>query len=80
MHEPQKTISLVLGSGGARGFDIRSISGSSIDALVGGIYAAGEMEAYTEWACALERLDVLRLLAFLSAGRHCSRESGSSIR
>ena len=51
------TISLVLGSGGARGyahigvieeleargFSIRSISGSSIGALIGGIYAAGKL-------------------------------------
>jgi len=48
----KKTVSLVLGSGGARGhahigiiewlckngFDIHSISGSSIGALIGGIY------------------------------------------
>lgn len=77
-----KTISLVLGSGGARGmahigviqaleergYDIRSISGSSIGALVGGIYAAGELATYQEWVCALERLDVLRLMDFSFSG------------
>ncbi|MFO7578312.1 MAG: patatin-like phospholipase family protein [Pelovirga sp.] len=71
-----KTVSLVLGSGGARGlahigviqeleeqgFDIRSISGSSMGALVGGIYAAGHLSTYTEWVSALDRFDVLRLL------------------
>ncbi|MDA3902066.1 MAG: patatin-like phospholipase family protein [Desulfuromusa sp.] len=71
-----KTISLVLGSGGARGlahigviqvleergYAIRSISGSSMGALVGGIYAAGKLDIYTEWVCALDRFDVLRLL------------------
>lgn len=82
MNKDQKTVSLVLGSGGARGmahigviqvleergFNIRSISGSSIGALVGGIYAAGELETYTRWACALERFDVLRLLDFSFSG------------
>jgi NTE family protein len=71
-----KTVSLVLGSGGARGlahigviqeleeqgYDIRSISGSSMGALVGGIYAAGHLSTYTEWVSALDRFDVLRLL------------------
>lgn len=76
MADANKTISLVLGSGGARGlahigviqvleehgFRIRSISGSSMGALIGGIYAAGELETYREWVCSLKRLDVLRLL------------------
>jgi len=35
-----------------------------VGALVGGIYAAGELEAYTQWARALERKDVLMLLDF----------------
>lgn len=71
-----KRISLVLGSGGARGlahigaircleehgYEITYISGCSIGALVGGIYAAGELETYASWVCALEKRDVLRLL------------------
>jgi NTE family protein len=77
-------ISLVLGSGGARGlahigvirhleergFRIASISGCSMGALVGGIYAAGKLEAYRDWACALTRTDVLRFLdlSFLHSG------------
>ncbi|MCV5665537.1 patatin-like phospholipase family protein, partial [Escherichia coli] len=54
------TVSLVLGSGGARGlahigvirelqtrgYDIRAISGSSMGAVVGGIHAAGGLDAY----------------------------------
>lgn len=73
-----KTVSLVLGSGGARGlahigvinwliehgYDIRSISGSSMGALIGGIYAAGQLQVYTDWVTRLEKLDVLRLLDF----------------
>jgi NTE family protein len=78
------TVSLVLGSGGARGlahigaiqwltengYDIRSIAGSSMGALVGGIYAAGKLSVYAEWVLALERMQVLRLLdpAFGRAG------------
>jgi NTE family protein len=70
------TVSLVLGSGGARGlahigviqwltengYVIRSIAGSSIGALVGGIYATSKLEVYTQWLLALERMDVVRLL------------------
>jgi NTE family protein len=70
------TVSLVLGSGGARGlahigairwltdnaYDIRSIAGASMGALIGGIYAAGKLEVYAEWVLALERMQVLRLL------------------
>jgi NTE family protein len=78
----KRTISLVLGSGGARGyahigvigwlkdhgFAIRSIAGSSMGALIGGIYAAGKLDAYAEWVRALDRSDVLQLLD-LSFGR-----------
>jgi NTE family protein len=70
------TVSLVLGSGGARGlshigviqwltengYEIRSIAGSSMGALVGGIYATGKLAVYAEWVLALERMQVLRLL------------------
>ncbi len=71
-----KTVSLVLGSGGARGlahigvihwledngFDIRSISGCSIGALIGGIYACGKLDVYEEWVRAISKLDIVRLL------------------
>lgn len=74
--ESTKTVSLVLGSGGARGlahigviqwltengYVIRSIAGSSIGALIGGIYAAGKLDVYAEWVVKLERMDVVRLL------------------
>jgi len=76
MSTESTTVSLVLGSGGARGlahigviqwlaengYAIRSISGSSMGALVGGIYAASKLEIYAEWVLALERMHVLRLL------------------
>ncbi len=76
------TVSLVLGAGGARGlahigvieelcargYRIASIAGASMGALVGGIFAAGRLQAYREWVERLERLDVLRLLDFTWRG------------
>jgi len=73
-----RTVSLVLGSGGARGlahigvihyleeagFDIRSISGCSMGAVVGGIYAAGKLDEYERWVCAIDRVDIVSLLDF----------------
>ncbi|MEO8247875.1 MAG: patatin-like phospholipase family protein [Burkholderiales bacterium] len=70
------TVSLVLGGGGARGlahigvirwltdngYEIRSIAGSSMGALVGGIFAAAKLDVYTDWVSALERFQVVRLL------------------
>jgi NTE family protein len=70
------TVSLALGSGGARGlahigviqwltengYAIHSIAGTSMGALVGGIYAARKLEVYADWVRALERVHVLRLL------------------
>ncbi len=75
-------LSLVLGSGGARGyahigvieellaqgFDIRSIAGSSMGALIGGVYAAGKLEAYRNWVKPLARLDVFRLVDWTLSG------------
>ncbi|HEX7769353.1 MAG TPA: patatin-like phospholipase family protein, partial [Dokdonella sp.] len=73
---PATTLSLVLGSGGARGYAhigvieelesrgyaIRSLAGSSMGALVGGIYATGKLGLFRDWVQPLQRLDVLRLL------------------
>jgi len=78
----RESVSLVLGSGGARGlahigiiewlndhgYRIASISGASMGALVGGIYAAGELDAYKGWVCSLGRTDVLRFLDFAFSG------------
>lgn len=80
-HRP-RTVSLVLGSGGARGlahigviqwlnengYEIRAIAGSSMGALVGGIYAAGKLDAYARWVSVLERGDIIRLLDFSFSG------------
>lgn len=77
-----KTVSLVLGSGGAKGMAhigviraleernmaIRYVAGSSIGSIVGGVYAAGQLDAFTDWASALRKRDVLRLLDFSFSG------------
>ncbi len=78
MAKQSRSVSLVLGSGGARGhahigviraleekgFSIENISGTSMGAVIGGIYAAGELETYNEWAFNLARGDVVKLLDF----------------
>ena len=79
----KKTVSLVLGSGGARGlahigvieqlvrsgFEIKTIAGSSMGALIGGVYAMDKLDVYARWVTSLERGDVIRLLD-LSFGRN----------
>ena len=76
MSRRHKTVSLVLGSGGARGhahigvikaieergLEIRNIAGTSMGSVIGGIYAAGELDTYIEWAQRLQRKDVVKLL------------------
>ena len=72
----ERTLSLVLGSGGARGlahigviraieergFRIASISGCSIGAMVGGVYAAGKLDEFEDWVSAIRKVDIVRLL------------------
>jgi NTE family protein len=74
--ENMKTVSLVLGSGGARGlahigvihwleengYRIKSISGCSMGALIGGIYAAGKLDDFEAWVRAITRLDMITML------------------
>jgi len=71
-----KNISLVLGSGGARGlahigvihwlnengFKIKSISGCSMGALIGGIYAAGKLDDFEHWVRAITKVEIVKLL------------------
>jgi NTE family protein len=73
-----KSVALVLSSGGARGvahigvieglleegYTINSISGSSMGAVVGAVYASGKLPEYKEWICNLDKIDVFRLLDF----------------
>ncbi len=79
---PCPRIALALGTGGAkglayigvieeleaRGFEITAIAGSSMGALIGGIYAAGKLDVYRDWVSALAKFDVLRLVDWTLSG------------
>ncbi|MDH4943890.1 patatin-like phospholipase family protein [Sulfurimonas sp. C5] len=74
----KKDIALYLGSGGARGYahigvirelerqgyNIKFISGSSMGALIGGLYASGKLDIYEEWVLNLDPIDILKLVDF----------------
>lgn len=74
----KKKIALVLSSGGARGnahigairefinrgYEISSLSGCSMGAVIGGVYAAGKMDEFAKWMCSLHKLDVFSLMDF----------------
>lgn len=74
----KQKVALVLGSGGARGtahigvireiekqgYEISSISGTSMGALVGGIYASGKLDEYESWLCSLSKIDMFNLVDF----------------
>lgn len=78
----KKTVSFVLGSGGAKGlahvgiikwlednnYKIESISGCSMGALIGGFYAAGKLDAYIDWLEKSDVIDMLKLLDFKGSG------------
>lgn len=74
----KKSIALVLSSGGSKGlahigvinelekqgFKISSISGSSIGAVIGGLFAMGKLTEYTNWVKALDKRAVWGLMDF----------------
>ena len=76
MTTDSKSVSLVLGSGGARGlahigvihwleengYEIKSISGCSMGALIGGIYAAGKLDTFEHWVRSITKLEIFTLL------------------
>ena len=76
------TVALALGSGGAKGlahigaiqeieaqgYEIVAIAGTSMGALIGGVYAMGKLEVYSDWVCSLAKLDVLRLVDWTLSG------------
>jgi len=73
-----KKVALALASGGprgfayigaieellARGYEITSIAGVSAGSLVGGIYAAGGLQAFKEWLFGLDPVKVVSLMDF----------------
>ena len=77
----KQNVALVLSSGGSRGlahigvinelekqgFQISSVSGSSIGAVTGGLYAMGKIEEYTEWVSSFNKKDVWGFMDFTLA-------------
>ena len=73
-----KKVALALASGGPRGFayigaieelldrgyEISSVAGVSAGSLVGGIYAAGGLQAFKEWLFGLDPVKVVALMDF----------------
>lgn len=74
----KKDITLVLSGGGARGIahigvieelvklnvNIASISGTSMGALIGGIYAVGKLEEFKQWMLKVNRTKIFKLIDF----------------
>jgi NTE family protein len=74
----KQKVSLVLSGGGARGiahigvleeleeqgYSIGSITGTSMGALVGGIYAMGKLDEFKSWLLTLDKLKVFALVDF----------------
>ena len=75
-------VTLALGSGGARGYahvgvirelearghEVVGVSGASMGAVVGSLFAAGKLDDFEEWVRGLTQRDVLRLLDVSFAG------------
>ena len=73
-----KEVALVLASGGARGlaqigaieelerrgYHIHSIAAASMGSVIGGVYACGKMQEYSQWMQSLDKSDVFHLLDF----------------
>lgn len=71
-----KKVALVLGSGGARGlahigaievleekgYEVDAIAGTSIGAVIGGLYAVGSLPKYKEWILNLDKFGVFKLI------------------
>jgi len=74
----KQKISLVLSGGGARGiahigvieelekqgYEITSLCGTSMGALVGGIYALGKLDEFKAWLYTLDKIKVIKLIDF----------------
>jgi len=74
----RKKVALVLSGGGARriahigaieellsqGYEIKSISGTSMGSVVGGVYALGMLEEFKQWMISLDRMKVFHLVDF----------------
>ncbi|PRY88347.1 patatin-like phospholipase family protein [Marinilabilia salmonicolor] len=77
----KQNVALVLSSGGSRGlahigviselekhgFQISSVSGSSIGSVIGGLYAMGKIQEYTDWVSSFNKRDVWGFMDFTLA-------------
>lgn len=73
-----KNVALVLSGGGARGiahigaievleengFNITSISGTSMGSLVGAVYASGKLPEFKEWLLEIDKYEAFKLIDF----------------
>ena len=80
----KKNVALALSSGGARGlahigaieeleaqgYQISSIAGCSMGALIGGVYAAGKLNEFREWMKTIDRKKMLGLIDFSLSLNH----------
>ncbi|MBR2150917.1 MAG: patatin-like phospholipase family protein [Prevotella sp.] len=80
----KRNVALVLSSGGARGlahigvieelesqgFHITSIAGSSMGALIGGVYAAGKLKDFREWMKTIDKRKMVELTDFSFSLNH----------
>jgi NTE family protein len=69
-------VAVVLGSGGARGYahigaldalaergyDVVAIAGSSMGAIVGGVFATGKLDEYRDWVTGIGQFEMLRMI------------------
>ncbi|PKP46928.1 MAG: patatin [Bacteroidetes bacterium HGW-Bacteroidetes-1] len=74
----KQNVALVLSSGGSRGlahigvinelvkqgFQITSVSGSSVGSVIGGLYAMGKLHEYTEWVSTFNKMDIWGFMDF----------------
>ncbi|MGB1242152.1 MAG: patatin-like phospholipase family protein [Chitinophagales bacterium] len=74
----KKTVSLVLGCGGARGlthigviealeeagYEIKAVAGTSMGAAVGAVYVLGKLQVFKDWFCSLTKFGVLKRIDF----------------
>ena len=82
--QDRKEVALVLSTGGARGlahmgaiyelrrqgYHIHSVAGTSMGALVGGMYAAGRLDDFRQWMSTVDRKKILSLLDFSLSPDH----------
>ena len=80
----RKEVALVLSTGGARGlahigaidelldhdYHIHSVAGTSMGALIGGMYAAGKLDDFHEWMLTIDRKKIIKLLDFSLSQHH----------